>query len=93
MRILYVFPEPLPLPRARGIQVAHTVAALAQQGVTVHLAYVPSGDGADPLAAYGIGAPHVGALVEKARQASSMKGNPIVLTAEELERILTRAIS
>jgi len=57
MRILYIFPEPLPLPRARGIQVAHTVAALAQQGVTVQLAYVPSQDGADPLAAYGVNDP------------------------------------
>lgn len=54
MRVLYVFPEPLPLPRARGIQVVHTVAALAQQGVTVHLAYVPTAAGADPLTAYGI---------------------------------------
>jgi len=57
MRILYLFPEPLPLPRARGIQVAHTVAALARQGVSVHLAYVPAADGADPLAAYGIERP------------------------------------
>ncbi len=54
MQILYIFPEPLPLPRARGIQVAHTVAALAQQGITVQLAYVPSPDGADPLAGYGV---------------------------------------
>jgi glycosyltransferase involved in cell wall biosynthesis len=67
MRILYVFPEPLPLPRARGIQVAHTVAALAQQGVTVHLAYVPSGDGADPLAAYGIRRPEGVKLVSLSR--------------------------
>ena len=54
MNILYVFPEPLPLPRARGIQVAHTVAALAAQGIGVRLAYVPSHDGADPLAEYGV---------------------------------------
>jgi len=33
------------------------VAALARQGVTVHLAYVPAADGGDPLAAYGIGRP------------------------------------
>ncbi len=57
MEILYVFPEPLPLPRARGIQVTHTVAALARAGVAVHLAYVPSADAADPLAAYGIERP------------------------------------
>ena len=54
MEILYVFPEPLPLPRARGIQVAHTVAALASQGIGVRLAYVPSHDGADPLTGYGV---------------------------------------
>lgn len=57
MEILYVFPEPLPLPRARGIQVAHTVAALASQGIGVHLAYVPSHDGADPLTGYGVNDP------------------------------------
>jgi glycosyltransferase involved in cell wall biosynthesis len=57
MRILYVFPEPLPLPRARGVQVAHTVAALAREGVTVRFAYVPADDDADPLAAYGINRP------------------------------------
>ena len=57
MEILYVFPEPLPLPRARGIQVTHTVAALAQAGITVHLAYVPTAGQPDPLAAYGIERP------------------------------------
>ena len=57
MNILYVFPEPLPLPRARGIQVAHTVAALAQDAVTVSLAYVPSENKANPLAAYGVEPP------------------------------------
>ena len=29
MRILYIFPEPLPLPKARGIQVVNTVHAIA----------------------------------------------------------------
>jgi glycosyltransferase involved in cell wall biosynthesis len=57
MEILYVFPEPLPLPRARGIQVAHTVAALASRDIRVRLAYVPSHDGADPLAGYGVNDP------------------------------------
>ena len=56
MNILYVFPEPLPLPRARGIQVAHTVAALAKAEVMVSLAYVPSNK-ANPLAAYGVEPP------------------------------------
>ncbi len=44
------------------------------------------------LSAYGLRREHVPALVEKARRASSMKGNPIELTPEELSEILTRAI-
>jgi glycosyltransferase involved in cell wall biosynthesis len=67
MRLLYVFPEPLPLPRARGIQVAHTVAALARADISVHLAYVPSADNADPLAAYGVERPEAVALVPLSR--------------------------
>lgn len=68
MNILYVFPEPLPLPRARGIQVAHTVAALAQAEVTVSLAYVPSENKANPLAAYGVEPPRGLALVPFSRR-------------------------
>ncbi len=67
MRILYVFPEPLPLPRARGIQVTHTVAALAQQGINVCLAYVPSADGSDPFSAYGMERPQAVELIPLAR--------------------------
>jgi alcohol dehydrogenase class IV len=44
------------------------------------------------LSAYGIGPKHVNELVRKAAQASSMKANPIVLTAEELEEVLRAAI-
>jgi alcohol dehydrogenase class IV len=44
------------------------------------------------LSRYGIGPEHVADLVEKASQASSMKGNPIVLTAEELADVLRAAI-
>jgi alcohol dehydrogenase class IV len=44
------------------------------------------------LGTYGIGPPDVSTLVEKARQASSMKGNPIELTAEELRDVLGRAL-
>lgn len=40
----YLFPEPLPLPRARGIQVTHTLTQLARQGVQVKLYHAP-GDG------------------------------------------------
>ncbi len=52
MRLLYVFPEPLPLPRARGVQVAHAVSSLAAAGIAVDLAYVPVA-GQSPLAPAG----------------------------------------
>lgn len=48
--------------------------------------------GIPPLAAYGLTAADVPALVEKASQASSMKGNPIRLTEEELREIAVRAL-
>ena len=53
--MLYVFPEPLPLGRARGIQTVHTVAALATQGFDVTLAHAPSPG--DPFAAYSVARP------------------------------------
>jgi alcohol dehydrogenase class IV len=43
------------------------------------------------LAAYGIDAAHRKMLVENAKRASSMKGNPIALTDEELSGILEAA--
>jgi len=55
VKLLYVFPEPLPLERARGIQTVHTVAALAAQGIDVTLAHVPSSG--DPFAAYSVARP------------------------------------
>jgi alcohol dehydrogenase class IV len=48
--------------------------------------------GIPPLAAYGLTAGDVPVLVEKASQASSMKGNPIKLTEEELREIAARAL-
>jgi alcohol dehydrogenase class IV len=45
-----------------------------------------------PLATYGIRGQDVPALVEKAARTSSMKGNPITLSAEELAELLTRAM-
>ncbi len=45
-----------------------------------------------PLATYGIRGEDVPALVEKAARTSSMKGNPITLSAEELAELLTRAM-
>jgi len=54
MKLLYAFPEPLPLPRARGMQAVNTVEALAASGVEVILAHAPADDAAirDPLAFY-----------------------------------------
>jgi alcohol dehydrogenase class IV len=45
-----------------------------------------------PLRRYGITAGDFPALVEKAASASSMKANPIALTAGELKEILERAL-
>jgi alcohol dehydrogenase class IV len=45
-----------------------------------------------PLRAYGVTEADIPDLVEKAAQASSMKGNPIVLTPEELRQIIAPAI-
>jgi glycosyltransferase involved in cell wall biosynthesis len=67
MEILYLFPEPLPLPRARGVQVMNTVAALARPGVKVVLAYVPTPKNENPFTAYGLPAPPAAELVPLAR--------------------------
>jgi alcohol dehydrogenase class IV len=48
--------------------------------------------GLPPLSAYGVSAADVPALVAQARQASSMKANPIALADDELADILTRAL-
>jgi alcohol dehydrogenase class IV len=45
-----------------------------------------------PLRTYGVAGSDLAILVEKAAQASSMKGNPIVLTEEELREIISRAL-
>jgi glycosyltransferase involved in cell wall biosynthesis len=55
VKLVYPFPEPLPLDRARGIQTVNTVRAIAAQGIDVVLAYVPAG--ADPFAAYAVPRP------------------------------------
>lgn len=53
-RLLYVFPEPLPLRKARAVQVISTVSALAEAGLTIDLAYVPVAGVRDPFAHYGM---------------------------------------
>ena len=47
--------------------------------------------GIKPLRALGVEAAHFPELVGKAAQSSSMKGNPILLTEEEMREILERA--
>jgi alcohol dehydrogenase class IV len=44
------------------------------------------------LAAFGLTPAHFDAVIAKAAGASSMKGNPIVLTGEEMAEILRRAL-
>ena len=56
MRLLYAFPEPLPLPRARSVQVAQVVAGLAAAGIAVELAYVPVAH-REPLESAGLEVP------------------------------------
>ena len=45
-----------------------------------------------PLSQFGFTADHIPAVVEQAQKASSMKGNPLVLTGEELSSILRQAM-
>lgn len=45
-----------------------------------------------PLRAWGLAESDLAAVVEKARQASSMKANPVALTMEELSAALTAAL-
>ena len=45
-----------------------------------------------PLSAYGISASDFPAIIAQSRKASSMKGNPIELTEEELNGIMQRAV-
>ncbi|MDI6695082.1 MAG: iron-containing alcohol dehydrogenase [Anaerolineales bacterium] len=44
-----------------------------------------------PLSIYGVEPAEIPAICEKSSHASSMRGNPIQLTVEEMEEILTRA--
>ncbi len=57
MQLVYAFPEPLPLDRARGLQAVNTIAALASAGLSIELAYAPvygPGGPVDPFAHYGV---------------------------------------
>lgn len=46
-----------------------------------------------PLSAYGMSEQDVPALIAEAAKASSMKGNPLVLQAEELREVLLRSLA
>jgi alcohol dehydrogenase class IV len=45
-----------------------------------------------PLSAYGVSESDFPTLIERSSRANSMKGNPIVLTPEEMEQILHAAL-
>ena len=45
-----------------------------------------------PLGAHGLEREHIPELIAKAAQASSMKANPVVLSAEEMRRALEEAL-
>ena len=65
--LLYVFPEPLPLRKARAVQVINTVEALAQSGLDVDLAFVPVAGASDPFAHYGKSCPQNVRLIPLSR--------------------------
>jgi glycosyltransferase involved in cell wall biosynthesis len=66
-RLLYVFPEPFPLRKARAVQVANTVSALAETSLAVDLAYVPVLGVDDPFEVYGLACPKNVRLVPLSR--------------------------
>ena len=65
--------------------------ARASEGVA-HLDTMRRELGIPGLAAHGLGAQDVPDLVAQARRSSSMRGNPVELTDEELTDILSSAI-
>ena len=69
----------------------HSATAVAGQGVE-WVRRLVADLGIPGLAAYGLSAQHIPDLVDKAAKASSMKANPITLTAEELSGVLRDAL-
>ena len=87
--------EPESAILGRFLQVARILTARADADVADGIAFVQqlAGELAVPgLASYGMRSAHVPSIAAKAAHASSMKGNPIVLSARELEQILERAL-
>jgi alcohol dehydrogenase class IV len=83
-----------PLPHVVAMNAARTgdpkFAELA--AMTGDLAAFVARFALPPLSAYGIGRDDVPALVAQAKQASSMKANPIALSDADLTDVLTRAL-
>ena len=77
MRILYIFPEEFPNNKARGIQVAHSIFALASQGINVDFAYVPLKNFPNPFHFYGLRIPETLRLVPLSRTICNIKSNRI----------------
>jgi glycosyltransferase involved in cell wall biosynthesis len=77
MRILYIFPEEFPNDKARGVQVAHSVCALASQGATLYFAYVPSNNSPNPFSFYGIKIPETVNLIPLSRTVFNIRSNKI----------------
>ncbi len=86
-------PESPVLPRYREVAVLLTgnPQASAEDGVA-WVREVVAELGIPPLSAYGIAAGDLAELVRRAAVASSMRGNPISLTEEEMEEILEEAL-
>jgi alcohol dehydrogenase class IV len=80
---------------ARYEEVARIVTGKANATVSDGVSWVQTTCAAlnlQPLSAYGIKETDFQLLIEKSQKASSMKGNPVQLTAAELAEILRQAL-
>jgi alcohol dehydrogenase class IV len=81
--------------RARYVEVAHLLtgdpSARDEDGV-VFVAALAEALNIPPLRAYGLQEADLPSIVEKAAAASSMKGNPLPLTRDEMTDLLARAL-
>jgi alcohol dehydrogenase class IV len=86
-------PESDPVARFRIVaRILTGTAEAAPEDGAAWVAEICASLSIPPLRSYGIEDRDVPLLVERAARASSMKGNPIALTAAELSVILTRAL-
>lgn len=79
-RILTASPQ---ASAAEGVSWIEGLCATLQGPASAHI---------PPLSAYGLAPAHLPEVIEKSARASSMKGNPVVLTPEEMATILERAL-